>query len=403
MSAPTDSLYLLLARLRLFLTRDQALEKMKDLTLLSDIFPTGYHGAVRAGVTTGSTVYVAGAGPVGLACAASAKLLGASVVIVGDMIPERLAQACSFGCETIDIRQGHIVDQIKQILGTPEVDCAVDCVGFEARYQHTLLHARGFHPLSDTLQDRVNVAFVSAVRLPCVFRRREAAGTTTRPRSPPRSSTTAWPSPGELVISCFAAAAVAASSAPPPPSSAPADKQVLKIASAGLAFFRSQRWRLDRNSGAVRAGGPGCKGGGGQDRHPQHAIWRRAPAPPISHLVLPLPPLLKTFSALRRAIPSPPSPNLPRLPRPPQGWAKSLTFVTGQCPVMKYNRQLMAAILKDRVQIAKAVNVQVLSLDDAPKGYKARTPLIPPPTPTQLTIVARPLLMGSPRPCLAGL
>ena len=38
------------------------------------------------------------------------------------------------------------------------------------------------------------------------------------------------------------------------------------------------------------------------------------------------------------------------------GWAKSLSFTTGQCPVMKYNRQLMKAILHDKVQIAKAVN-----------------------------------------------
>ena len=54
-----------------FPDKDQALEKIKDLTLLSDIFPTGYHGAVTAGVGPGSIVYVAGAGPVGLACAAS--------------------------------------------------------------------------------------------------------------------------------------------------------------------------------------------------------------------------------------------------------------------------------------------------------------------------------------------
>ena len=79
--------------------------KIRDLTLLSDIFPTGYHGAVTAGVGPGSTVYVAGAGPVGLACAAACHLLGAAVVIVGDMIPERLAQAKSFGCETIDLRK----------------------------------------------------------------------------------------------------------------------------------------------------------------------------------------------------------------------------------------------------------------------------------------------------------
>src|SRR3977135_3824564 len=62
-----------------FPDRDQALAKIKDLTLLTDIFPTGYHGAVTADVTTGSTVYVAGAGPVGLACAASCQLLGAAV------------------------------------------------------------------------------------------------------------------------------------------------------------------------------------------------------------------------------------------------------------------------------------------------------------------------------------
>src|SRR5580658_3821349 len=67
-----------------FPDRDEALEKILDLTMLSDIFPTGYHGALTAGVTTGSTVYVAGAGPVGLAAAASCHLLGAAVVIVGD-------------------------------------------------------------------------------------------------------------------------------------------------------------------------------------------------------------------------------------------------------------------------------------------------------------------------------
>ncbi|HCJ33250.1 MAG TPA: formaldehyde dehydrogenase, glutathione-independent, partial [Ktedonobacter sp.] len=117
-----------------FPDRAQAMEKIKDLTMLSDIFPTGYHGAFTAGVTTGSTVYIAGAGPVGLACAASAQLLGASVVIVGDMIKERLKQARSFGCETIDLTQsGELPDMIEQIIGEPEVDAAVDCVGFEAR------------------------------------------------------------------------------------------------------------------------------------------------------------------------------------------------------------------------------------------------------------------------------
>jgi glutathione-independent formaldehyde dehydrogenase len=52
------------------------------------------------------------------------------------------------------------------------------------------------------------------------------------------------------------------------------------------------------------------------------------------------------------------------------GWAKSHCFTTGQCPVMTYNRQLMQAILYDKIDIAKAVNVQMISLDDAPQGYQ---------------------------------
>ena len=119
-----------------FPNKEKAMAKIKDLTLLSDIFPTGFHGCVQAGVGPGTTVYIAGAGPVGLAAAAGAQLLGAAVVIVGDMIPERLAQAKSFGCEIIDLRKdATLAQQIEQILGEPLVDCAVDCVGFEAHGQ----------------------------------------------------------------------------------------------------------------------------------------------------------------------------------------------------------------------------------------------------------------------------
>src|ERR671918_1621141 len=103
-----------------FPDKEQAMEKILDLTMLSDIFPTGYHGCYTAGVTQGSTVYVAGAGPVGLAAAHSAQILGAAAVIVGDLIPERLEQARSFGCETVDVSKGDPKDQIEQILGVPE-------------------------------------------------------------------------------------------------------------------------------------------------------------------------------------------------------------------------------------------------------------------------------------------
>ena len=117
-----------------FPDRDAAMEKMRDLTLLSDIFPTGFHGCVKANVGPGSIVYIAGAGPVGLAAAASAQLLGAACVMVGDLIPERLKQAESFGCYAIDIgADGTLADKVHAITGSPTVDSAVDCVGFEAR------------------------------------------------------------------------------------------------------------------------------------------------------------------------------------------------------------------------------------------------------------------------------
>jgi len=117
-----------------FPDRDQAFEKIRDLTCLSDILPTGYHGAVSAGVGPGCTVYVAGAGPVGLAAAASAQLLGAAVVIVGDVNATRLEHARKVGFETVNLSlDATLSEQIEQILGTPEVDCAVDAVGFEAR------------------------------------------------------------------------------------------------------------------------------------------------------------------------------------------------------------------------------------------------------------------------------
>jgi glutathione-independent formaldehyde dehydrogenase len=61
------------------------------------------------------------------------QLLGAAIVIVGDLNEERLAHARSFGCETINLTNGiPVQEQIAMIVGIPEVDCFVDCVGFEA-------------------------------------------------------------------------------------------------------------------------------------------------------------------------------------------------------------------------------------------------------------------------------
>lgn len=225
-----------------FPDKDVAMDKILDLTMLSDIFPTGYHGAVSAGVKTGSTVYVAGAGPVGLAAAHSAQLLGASVVIVGDLIEERLAQARSFGCETVNLREhDDLGEQLEQILGVPEVDCAIDAVGFEASG-----HGEGAGEAPATVLNSI----MGATR----------AG-------------------GRLGI-----------------------------------------------PGLYVTGDPGAK----DDESKEGTLKIR-------------------FGL---------------------GFAKAHTFVTGQTPVMRYHRDLMKAILSGKANIAKAVNATLISLDEAPEGYK---------------------------------
>ncbi len=46
-----------------FPDKDEAPVQDRGPDMLTDILPTGFHGALTAGVKPGSTVYVAGAGP----------------------------------------------------------------------------------------------------------------------------------------------------------------------------------------------------------------------------------------------------------------------------------------------------------------------------------------------------
>lgn len=220
--------------------RDRALAKIRDLTMLSDILPTGFHGAMMAGVGVGSTVYVAGAGPVGLAAAASARILGAAVVMIGDFNPDRLAHAAKVGFEPIDLsKSDRLGDLVANVIGTDEVDSAIDAVGFEARG-----HAGGEQP----------------------------------------------------------------------------------------AIVLNQMMEITRAAGSI--GIPGLyvtEDPGAVDKAAQQGSL-----------------------SLRFGL----------------GWAKAQSFHTGQTPVLKYNRQLMQAILHDRLPIADIVNARVIALDDAPQGYE---------------------------------
>jgi len=226
-----------------FPDKDQAMEKITCLTTLSDIFPTGFHGAIQANVGPGSTVYIAGAGPVGLASAASCQLLGAACVIVGDYNAERLAHARSFGCETVDVSKDlPVADQIFDILGTPEVDSGIDCVGFEARGCGCAAHQ--VEQPAQVLNDMMEIT--------------KASG------------------------------------------------------SVGIP-------------GLYVTGDPGASTDAAKEGN------------------------ISTRIGL--------------------GWAKSLSFHTGQCPVIRYHRQLMNAILYDKVDLTAATNVQVISLEDSVEAY----------------------------------
>jgi len=110
----------------------QGTEHETDFTMLSDIFPTGFHGAVLAEVGVGDRVAVYGAGPVGLMAAHSAFLLGASQVFVVDKAPDRLKLAQAYGATAIDFSKGDPIEQIMDATDGNGVDCGVEAVGYQA-------------------------------------------------------------------------------------------------------------------------------------------------------------------------------------------------------------------------------------------------------------------------------
>jgi len=104
-----------------------------DFAMLSDIFPTGYHGTELAGVAPGHTVAVFGAGPVGIMAAYSSLIRGASVVYVVDRVPERLKAAEELGCVPVDFSQGDPAQQILEMRKGDGVMASIDAVGYQAQ------------------------------------------------------------------------------------------------------------------------------------------------------------------------------------------------------------------------------------------------------------------------------
>jgi len=107
-------------------------EHENDFTMLSDIFPTGWHGTVLAGLQPGDDVAVYGAGPVGLMAAHSALIRGAARVFVVDKEPDRLALAEKIGAVSVDLSAGDPVEQVLDATQGRGTDCGVEAVGYQA-------------------------------------------------------------------------------------------------------------------------------------------------------------------------------------------------------------------------------------------------------------------------------
>lgn len=107
-------------------------EHESDFTMLSDIFPTGWHGVVLSGMQPGDRVAVFGGGPVGLMAALSAQLMGASQVFVVDQQADRLKLAASIGATPVDFAAGDPVEQILDATDGLGADRGVEAVGWQA-------------------------------------------------------------------------------------------------------------------------------------------------------------------------------------------------------------------------------------------------------------------------------
>ena len=99
--------------------------------LLSDALPTAHEIGVQYGdVRPGDTVFIAGAGPVGMSALLTAQLYSPSVLIVCDMDENRLKLAKELGAtHTVNPAAGDVRQQVLAIVGQDGVDVAIEAVG----------------------------------------------------------------------------------------------------------------------------------------------------------------------------------------------------------------------------------------------------------------------------------
>ncbi|HEU0081288.1 MAG TPA: zinc-dependent alcohol dehydrogenase [Bradyrhizobium sp.] len=132
----------------------------EKLLFLSDIFPTGWQGAVQCDIQPTDTVAIWGCGPVGQMTIRSAVLLGAKQVIAIDRLPERLSMARAGGAITINFEEESVIERLNELTGGKGPEKCIDAVGLEA-------HATGS---IDSMYDRAKQAMMLETDRPHVLR-----------------------------------------------------------------------------------------------------------------------------------------------------------------------------------------------------------------------------------------
>ena len=119
-----------------------------------------------------------GCGTVGLAAAASARILGAAVVMIGDMNKERLAHAKKIGFEPIDLNaHDRLGELVAAVIGEPVVDSFIDAVGFEAKGD-----GGGEQPAVVLNQAMEVTRYAGSIGIPGLYVTKDPDRTTNRPR-----------------------------------------------------------------------------------------------------------------------------------------------------------------------------------------------------------------------------
>jgi threonine dehydrogenase-like Zn-dependent dehydrogenase len=113
---------------RLPVGEDSAL--LPSLLTLSDVFCTGYHAAVKAGVGPRTSVAVVGDGAVGLSAVLAAKRLGAERILLMGRHTQRTDLGREFGATDVVAERGEEgIERVRELTGGDGTYAVLECVG----------------------------------------------------------------------------------------------------------------------------------------------------------------------------------------------------------------------------------------------------------------------------------